>query len=298
MNARHASAPGKLFLLGEYGVLARGRAVVAAVNRRASGRRVESDTRHPSPVVSGVLDALNANVHVEVDTRSFLGPSGTKLGIGSSAAVAVVTAGLAASDTSFATLAAAVRGHRAAQKGRGSGLDVVSSFFGGIIAARRVTDETDFAQDVERLPVALPDGVWMTVVYLGKSASTSVLVSEVSRSSRFPHFADVLAELTETGLLALKSNDATDWLSTVDVFHDTLEALGKSAEAPIVTETMARLVRSARAQGAVAKPSGAGGGDVALVFGRDPSQGRVIAQDLGLATVDLGVDAVGLHLDA
>ena len=53
-----------------------------------------------------------------------------------------------------------------------------------------------------------------------------------------------------------------------------MAALGEEVKAPIVTEDLARACALAAAAGAAAKPSGAGGGDCALVvaFGEEAMQ--------------------------
>jgi phosphomevalonate kinase len=94
------SAPGKLMLLGEYAVVDGGLAVVAAVNRRAVGVTLTEPDPRPSPVVQAVLTrAARAGAvlppGVRIDTSAFHDAQGAKLGLGSSAAVAVITAALA-----------------------------------------------------------------------------------------------------------------------------------------------------------------------------------------------------------
>ena len=53
------SAPGKLVILGDYAVLDGGLAIVAAIDRRATGQAVARDPARPAPsrVVAAVLDA-------------------------------------------------------------------------------------------------------------------------------------------------------------------------------------------------------------------------------------------------
>ena len=64
-----ASAPGKLVLLGDYGVLEGGRALVAAVNRRARGElSVSPANEPPSPLVQAVLERARSSVSVDIDT--------------------------------------------------------------------------------------------------------------------------------------------------------------------------------------------------------------------------------------
>lgn len=121
-----ASAPGKLVLLGDYAVLAGGPALVAAVDRRAVGA-----TGGPIPP-SAVVEAVLARAKLEggrpelpeIDTRAFLDEHGQKLGLGSSAAVAVVTAALSLGRDDERILRVALEGHRDAAGGVGSGVDV------------------------------------------------------------------------------------------------------------------------------------------------------------------------------
>ena len=135
------SAPGKLMLLGEYAVVDGGLAVVAAVNRRAVGVVLAEPDPAPSAVVQAVLTQAQAEgavvpPGVRIDTSAFHDAHGAKLGLGSSAAVAVITAALATGRGDDDVLDLAVHGHRAAAGGKGSGVDVAASFSGGVVATR------------------------------------------------------------------------------------------------------------------------------------------------------------------
>lgn len=152
------SAPGSVLLLGEYAVLQPGGlGVAAAVEPRvrvrvgpADGLRIEGtdgiDRFAWRAGAGGLLGAVVAACAgalgrmpspglVEVDSSALTG-DGRKLGLGSSAAVAVAVTsallggpgGAAPLDTVFHT---ALRAHRAAQGGRGSGYDVAASTYGG-----------------------------------------------------------------------------------------------------------------------------------------------------------------------
>ena len=119
-----ASAPGKLFLCGEYAVLKDAPAVVMAVDRRATVRIGRGDAEFQTLATPGFSDQefrfeiRNGNElawldeysdtpelvsaviaetgfetespsRVEIDTRAFIDESGSKLGLGSSAAATV-----------------------------------------------------------------------------------------------------------------------------------------------------------------------------------------------------------------
>jgi phosphomevalonate kinase len=165
------SAPGKLFLFGEYGVLGGGWCVVTAVDRRVIA------TRRPAATSYEILGAELANAaalpeavlaecrragddvaigNLSADVRAlFDEQSGEKLGLGSSAAstVALCAACLLGGETRLlgrekrqcarvdragreAIFEHAFRAHRALQNGRGSGADIASSTFGATIAYR------------------------------------------------------------------------------------------------------------------------------------------------------------------
>src|SRR5207249_9311932 len=169
-----ASAPGKLFLAGEYAVLAGAPALVAAVDRRAHVRVVLEPGAGPLDVESlaeekrrvihdperdavgggdagAVLAALRIartaapslapmRARVVVDTRAFLA-DGQKLGLGRSAAtvaaaVAALLAGVGRQDRGE-ILQAALAAHALFQEGRGSGADVAAAVRGGVLEFRR-----------------------------------------------------------------------------------------------------------------------------------------------------------------
>ena len=163
------SAPGKLFLIGEYAVLHGGTAVVAAVDRRAVARFVPG-AQPATPLIAEAVNVLAAYAR-ERDLRlpdgaplvdsSALSQDGQKLGLGSSAAALVAAMGalwdvLGQADGTL-PLELAVKAHRQAQGGRGSGGDVAAALRGGVIAYAR-PGQAD--QAVRSLPVDLPASWW------------------------------------------------------------------------------------------------------------------------------------------
>jgi phosphomevalonate kinase len=163
------SVPGNLLLLGEYAVLEEGGLGLAmAIERRASisvepardlsiigtwpGAHVSwtPDQASASPLISAVVETVRAwlvaetpsgrfpGASIRVDTSRFFRADGRKSGLGSSAAVAVglVCALLHAAGrrvTPREELAQlAVRAHRKAQGGAGSGYDAMCSYHGGL----------------------------------------------------------------------------------------------------------------------------------------------------------------------
>ena len=162
MNTVRLTVPGNILVLGEYAVLEEGGLGLAvAVETRV---RLEAepaadlviqgtwpgssiswtpDRRGTSPLVEAVVEVVSRRLgtavlaKVRVDSTAFFTPEGRKTGLGSSAAVSVaLVCGLlrAAGGPGVPVSempGLAVKAHRYAQGGRGSGYDVLTSFHGG-----------------------------------------------------------------------------------------------------------------------------------------------------------------------
>lgn len=295
------SAPGKLILLGDYAVLDGGLALVAAVDRRASGRATppasgaSGDTGAAAwrtPVVDAVIARAAVEGHalegsLEIDTRAFFDASGKKMGLGSSAATAVVAAALVSGRGDEAALQIAIDGHRDASGGEGSGIDVAASFYGGVIAARRQPGP------VAPLPTRLKD-LRLAVLFTKKSARTAELVQACRASPAWNDWIGVLCALADEGARAWEKQDARAFLSVVQRYGRAMAGLGRAAKVDIVTEELDAIMRLAEEQGGAAKPSGAGGGDVAIVWGVDAELGPRIAERTATELVALAIDPRGL----
>jgi phosphomevalonate kinase len=306
------SAPGKLFLAGEYAVLAGGRAVVAAVDRRAVARFVPR-AAPSSPLIAEVVKAVTEHCEVhalplvdgapEVDS-SALNESGRKLGLGSSAAATVAAVGALLEATGRdlqgwhpVALALSMRAHRAAQGGRGSGGDVAAAFFGGVIAYSRPGGDRPA---VRPLPDVIPGE--LVVFSAGGPISTVDHLAAVERlAARDPEVhARRLREIAEAAEAFIAAHEKSDVEALIDaVFrsYQALDALGRAADLPIVTPALALAATVALELGGAAKPSGAGGGDVGIAFFPDPDASgafRARASQLNLPILSIKTGAPGL----
>lgn len=166
-----ASAPGKVFAIGEYAVVSGGPAVIATVTRRlrarvrtrsGTGRLVVRNGEHTARcalsdervdalpqatrfVAAAALVSARAlaleGVDLEVATESALDPGAGKTGLGGSAAAtaatvraifALVEGGSGVAAGEGARVAAGVYAHRLVQGG-GSAADVIASAVGGLV---------------------------------------------------------------------------------------------------------------------------------------------------------------------
>lgn len=301
-TAIETSAPGKLFLIGEYAVLDGAPALLTAVDRRARVRLTPAadgdwqlsaanlgiramclgpdgaipgyagpELRQKLRVFDAVLRTVNARLptplpaqHVAIDTADFA-RDGHKLGLGSSAAVAAaLTCALGRAAGQYWSQAEltqrAIDAHRAAQNGAGSGGDVAVAVYGGLIAYRR-----------DQSPVALdwPHSLVGMAVVTGDGASTPDLVARVraladDQPAAYKRAMGALTELADRVQQSLVNG--SDFLRLADDYFRALGFLDGHAGAGIISDRHHELHALAAQHHAVFKSSGAGGGDVGLLF--------------------------------
>ncbi|MFH0901550.1 MAG: hypothetical protein V2A73_13060 [Pseudomonadota bacterium] len=321
-----ACAPGKVLIAGEYAILEGAPAVVMAVDRRARARiGVDRGGRARSPFLEAARDAIAARFghgsapaarveEISVDT-SELSHAGSKLGLGSSAAVTAAAVALAIGDSSNHDCLdrplvheIAHHAHAAAQapKGaRGSGADVAAAVYGGVLRVQRCAAASGSPGKplaVERLP--WPAALEQALVWTGKVAKTPELIARVStgRHADPAGYARAIAGIESAAsrlVAAMGANDVPAVLDAVDQGADALAELAVCSRVPLMPPIYTKAREIARACGGVAKPAGAGGGDLVLVlldgaaarreFGRE-------AEDAGLTLIAAGLDSLGVCL--
>jgi phosphomevalonate kinase len=314
-----AIAPGKLMLSGEYVVLDGATALVTAVEVLARAHWLDPqaplDPSHarPQEVVATELRAHDlgmlaresngAKKCIAVDVDEF-SQNGQKLGLGSSAAAAAATsaayfleAGRDLNDCRTDVFRLAFDGHRSVAPS-GSGADVAASVFGGTLS---IVKNVDYPQiDV----VPWPAGLQASVVWTGASARTSELVEKVrALAERSPrHYRDraafALRSAAEDFYDAFVAADLYGIIDATEAHARGMSELGHLADAAIMTDTLGRIGLLAARHGGAAKPSGAGGGDVAVAFFASASDKSAFEQgclDQGFAVLSLPVNARGVR---
>ncbi|RDI58930.1 phosphomevalonate kinase [Nocardia pseudobrasiliensis] len=347
-------APGKLFLAGEYAVLQPGQpAVLVAVDRylsatvtetssptvvftsSESGDRLHCDRRNgrllpitqAGPRFDYVLAAARVVerlvVERKIPTRSFemhtaaddfVAASGTKLGLGSSAAVTVavieaLTAfyGLQPTRTERYRLAVLAT---VAVNPAGSCGDVAAATWGGWIAYR--SPDRAWVRDLAaergieaalRVPwpgasvrvLPPPRRVRLLTGWTGQPASTAAMSGRIRhRLARLPATFHTDSAACVGGLAAaLADNDVTAVQHQIRRAAAVLDALDAAAELGIRTPRLDTLCTEAARAGAAAKPSGAGGGDcgIAVVDQKRPDQAADVIRRWNAA----GIQPLSLH---
>jgi phosphomevalonate kinase len=298
-----ARAPGKLVLVGEYAVLFGAPAIVTAVDRHAEARFTGDVRDRPrSPEAEGAVARVEAKHGalgrgLVVDVSALRGES-MKLGLGSSAAAAVAATAAAhyargLEPTASEIFSFAFAAHRAIQPG-GSGVDVAASAYGRTLRFTRASEEAVID------PVALPTGLVVRVIFTGREASTAAMLDGMRsfQSSHPASFDEARARLAEEAAVAARAIDrgAEAFVEAAGRYGEALRAFGEHVGIPIVEPgTLAIDALAARHRGR-AKPSGAGGGDVAVAFfpsEDDAARFDVDARAAGLEILSITVDAEG-----
>lgn len=279
MSPRGASAPGKAFLCGEYAVLSGAPAIIAAVNKRVVARwtgRRPGEAALPLEA-RATLDVARerfgqAPQHLSIDTRRLFNGA-KKLGLGSSAAVAVASAAAVAAlrghdvaerDVRDTVFSIASRGHSAVAP-EGSGADVAAATYGGYVCFQKQHDGP-LVQQIEP-----PSALTCLLIWTGEPARTSDLLARVSRLAALePKLHDrcmsALHRHASEFAEAFQSGDGRGIVRHAREYGACMSALGEAADAPIMNDKLGRIAQWATWHGGAAKPCGAGGGDLAVAF--------------------------------
>ncbi|MGH8829143.1 MAG: mevalonate kinase family protein [Jiangellaceae bacterium] len=238
--------------------------------------------------------------HAELDTDDFFADGGSKIGLGSSAALTVALAGalFTAAGRRAPTVDWLIDAHRRMQDGRGSGLDIAASLRGGVLIYRLGSEAVDAA------PVSLPPEIEWCCVWSGVSASTSDFLQKIAqwREREPSRYAALMAELTETadaGVTAVRHGDGAALLDAVTSYAELLARFGADSGSDIVSREHREIGAAAAASGVPYKTCGAGGGDIGIALaanvGKLAEFRRLIGQ-AGFRALDLAVDPQGLSV--
>jgi len=222
--------------------------------------------------LSKKLPALSVQLCTGDFYRKASGQPARKIGAGSSAALAVaLVASLQAAFGQEAALAECLETHRLFQDGKGSGIDVATSWHGGVIA---MTGRAAQLPQVQSL--AWPTGLCVQPVWTGLSASTVELLGrleeycEQSGSTR-EQVLQGLQDAAEQTLDCWSAGESQQIVAALESYGALLGELDQRASLGIWSERHCALRDLAARYGVGYKPSGAGGGDFGIAYATDES---------------------------
>jgi hypothetical protein len=106
---------------------------------------------------------------------------------------------------------------------------------------------------------------------------------------------EALGAASRAAAEACLGGDASAFVAASIAFGESLSALGRAADAPIFSMADEELARLARSSGSAFHPSGAGGGDVAVLLGTKTPTFDAEAVRLGYEPLPLTVDPGGVR---
>ncbi len=263
---------------------------------------------------SGQIPGKIHPLEFTLDTSDFyLKPGGEKLGLGSSAAL---TAGLVAGlmhatrrtaeeqvdPAALFDMAQSI--HHAVQGKRGSGIDIASSSYGGIIEFRRLADNK--SNEVEIIQREMPKDLIILTIWSGTSASTPQMVEQVRRfkqshKSAYEQLISRLHNISSLGCRAFAAQDSTSFIQYINEYFDELVELGERAGTDIISGVHRKIAQLVQDGGAVYKPSGAGGGDIGIALTCSKTIAGQVSENIlrsGFQLINLVPSSRGVYLES
>ena len=198
-------------------------------------------------------------LHIRIDGGLRL--KGEKVGLGESAAVVagMIRAGVKSTTVGFnEAVQWAIDAHTEASGGRGSGYDVATSFYSGVIGFT-----PGAPPEVEMLQ--WPGGLAYGVGFSGRGVSTRSLLGRLSAETP----SEPLLRMKQ-GVLELqtqwRTGSAERILAALEPLDGYLERWSDACGVSLLTPDILRMKELAAQCGAVTRVSGAGGGDSLWVF--------------------------------
>lgn len=204
---------------------------------------------------------------ITIDTVDFFaGESGRKLGLGSSAAAMTALVGaLCRLDPGHNDAAAlAVKAHTALQHGLGSGVDIATSLYGGVI---------EFRTDRQDAPLCRPwpHGLGYRFLWSGEPADTMSKISKLDSTGGDEESWGSLLTAAEEAASVWAGGEVAEILNVFRRYTDTLRQFSIDHDLGIFDAGHDELTDLAASLGVVYKPCGAGGGDIGIVLASDES---------------------------
>jgi len=131
--------------------------------------------------------------------------------------------------------------------------------------------------------------------WTGEPAGTAPLVARFERLPKPPGLAE-LGATAEAAAQAFAVGDVRALATSIARSSELRARLADETGLPIVTPALRRLVDAARSVGAVAKPSGAGGGDCGIALATSPTMASAVRaawREVGILPLDVTIAREG-----
>ena len=299
------TAPGKVFLSGEYLALEGGSAIILSTKQR-SRVSIEDHKKPYNLFYSSVLDqyfefSVNENYEVDwvendpqsfglfislaicelkikpskalisIDTNEFYS-SGKKIGLGSSASIAAAIINVL--DEYFnlqlsesAKIQKAVNIHALSQDNFGSGLDVITSCAdSGVVECN-----LKMANEHKWRSLKWPSDLYIKGVITSDQSSTKMMIEKYNRGKDsnqifFNKLYSEINHLLNQISTAWDTQNSAKIIELMQTYNTFINQLNEKFNLGIFSDEHKQLIELARSADIFYKPSGAGGGDLGLVI--------------------------------
>ena len=299
------TAPGKVFLSGEYLALEGGSAIILSTKQRSSVS-IEDHEKPYNLFYSSVIDqyfefSVNDNFEVDwvendpqsfglfislaicelkikpskalisIDTNEFYS-SGKKIGLGSSASIAAAIINVL--DEYFnlqlsesAKIQKAVNIHALSQDNFGSGLDVITSCAdSGVVECN-----LKMANEHKWRSLKWPSDLYIKGVITSDQSSTKMMIEKYNRGKDsnqifFNKLYSEINHLLNQISTAWDTQNSAKIIELMQTYNTFINQLNEKFNLGIFSDEHKRLIELARSADIFYKPSGAGGGDLGLVI--------------------------------
>ena len=242
-------------------------------------------------------------------SQFYIQNNGSKLGLGSSAALSVALFVAICKFSGFIEIglnlfSKILSAYLRAQGSLGSGVDIAASLVGGILDYQIITQaaQPEYVWDKLELNTSLR----FFPIWSGLSASTPEFLKHlVEYKNNFPrNYNEImkhLVRLANKGCMAYRQNDGEQFLETVSEYFSQLKRLSINSGIPIISDVHDRIAKIVMEAGGAYKPSGAGGGDLGLAFYHSDLTAFKIKKSIvksGFSVVNLAINPHGVTVES
>jgi len=228
-----------------------------------------------------------------------------KLGLGSSAALTVaLVSGLLSANVIDAKqitpeylMQIALDSHNNAQGVSGSGADIVTSIYGGTLKYQIKDKAINFKQ------IKFPENLYYTCVWTGVPSSTKGFIEKFNKYKKenqldFKYAIDEMINIANQGIEYFENGNINEFLEFYDRYYNELFKMNQRMNIPVISDAHNQIYKIARKTGAYYKSSGAGGGDLGIIFSDDPAIITSVNSELkesGFDVLDLKFSTEGVQ---
>ncbi|HRS01989.1 MAG TPA: hypothetical protein P5545_05510, partial [Bacteroidota bacterium] len=158
-------------------------------------------------------------------------------------------------------------------------------------------------KEIKFKQIKFPEDLYYSCVWSGAPSSTKGFVEKFNKYKK-EHPSDFISAIEEmtyianTGIEYFENDNISKFLNFYDKYFNALLKMNEQMNIPVISDAHNSIYKIARNSGAYYKSSGAGGGDLGIVFSDDPSIIKRVNNNLkenGFDILDLKFSSEGVR---